>query len=664
MTLLAPEPTSARSRRVRRPHTLTRSGSSPLPLLAWAEGVVAPISESRRSRTMARVGGLVGLGALVTYLAWRILATLPPSGPGRWAAWILVAFESMPLLAATAKLSGTWSIDTVSADPVTESPLGLRVAVLIPTYDESAEVVGPTVAAACELSPIHETWVLDDGDRPWLAAMCAEYGARYVTRDEHQHAKAGNLNHALALMEAEEEAGGERTDLIAVLDSDHVPLPAFLTSTLGYFVDERLALLQAPQTFYNAGAFDDDGGVGEQSLFFNVQLAGRESSGAEIFWCGSSSILRVDALREVGGVAQETVTEDMHTTLKLQRAGWRAAFHHQNIALGLAPATPEQYLVQRRRWGMGAMQVMVHERLWRRHRWMSVRTQFEYLFGALWWLEGLGTILALMVPAVLLLTGAITSTASPATFVTVFVLAFGLRMWGYKQLLRHQIRWRSAYALRVLRVTVGLSCLWWLVTRRALTFTVTPKGGAEDRLRGRVPAVVVGMLAAAVSLVCIAVLGLLGHIPWHTSVGSTVSSGVWLVIAVVVLANATMRIRAEQYATSRRNAHRFAIPATVLLDGVATQLADLSVGGASVRIQPGVPAPSGLVRFALPRAEAVSLRVTAVVDQGASGSLVKLGLDGEDWTSLRQLALWIFHTPDLAVAGLPAGVPAAAIAAR
>ena len=42
-------------------------------------------------------------------------------------------------------------------------------------------MIAPTIAAACDLEPAHETWVLDDGDRPWVAELCEAYGARYVT---------------------------------------------------------------------------------------------------------------------------------------------------------------------------------------------------------------------------------------------------------------------------------------------------------------------------------------------------------------------------------------------------------------------------------------------------------------------------------------------------
>ena len=94
-------------------------------------------------------------------------------------------------------------------------------------------------------------------------------------------------------------------------------------------------------------------------MFFHVLMPARNHDGAGPFWCGSTSLIRARALREIGGIATETIVEDMHTTLGLIRAGWKTVYHHQTLAVGLAPATPEQYLLQRRRWGMGSMQVLV-----------------------------------------------------------------------------------------------------------------------------------------------------------------------------------------------------------------------------------------------------------------------------------------------------------------
>ena len=63
-----------------------------------------------------------------------------------------------------------------------------------------------------------------------------------------------------------------------------------------------------------------------------------------------------------------------------------------------------------------------------------------------------------------------------------------------------------------------------------------------------------------------------------SAANSTVASGVWLALAALVLVSGTRRIRAAEYATSRRNAHRVAVHAPIYIDGVAGELVDISVG--------------------------------------------------------------------------------------
>ena len=641
-----------------RPDQQDGSGGS---VAAWATRLGSPVPESARSRRMAHVGGVAATLGLVAYLAWRILFTLP-AGDDRTVALLLVSFEALPLAGLILKLLTLWSIDAPAPKPITELPADMRVAVLIPTYDEPAEVIAPTIAGACALKPFHETWVLDDGDRPWVAELCEAMGARYVCRPVHDHAKAGNLNFALDLMAAEEAVNGEGINIIAVLDCDHVPLESFLTATLGWFEDEGLALVQCPQSFYNAGAFDDDGYTGEQGLFFNVLMPARHHAGAGPFWCGSTALLRVEALRDVGGVATETITEDMHTTLKLLRAGWTTAYHHQTVAVGLAPSTPGQYLLQRRRWGLGAMQILVRERLWAPKRWMSWRNFHEYLNGTLWWLEGIATLLAFIVPMAVLLSGSETSTASPIAFAGAFTAMFVTRLWGAKRLLRGEIRWATAFALRIMRVPVGLACIWWLATRNILEFEVTPKGAADDRHRGRAPRVLF-VLAGAVSFVMLyATAGLFGAVPWTTGSGSTVASGVWLAVGGVVLLSGARRIRAAEFATSRRNAYRVPLDTAVDVDGVGGQLVDVSVGGAAVRFPHGCLPEMGLVELQLPGAPMMKAELVRIHRHDAAFDVASIRAPSGDWESYRTLSLWMFHTPAGAVSTLPPGVPVVACA--
>ena len=648
---------SAAKARVRRARLA--SGSS---LRGWAVGLTPLTTETRWSQTWARIGVLSSITALVVYSTWRILFTLPPSGFNLVAAWLLIAFEIFPVFGLIIRAVTLWNIDTRAPAPVTTVKPGQRTAVLIPTYNEPVEVIAPTIAAACALEPAHQTWVLDDGDRPWVAELCRGLGARYVRRDEHTHAKAGNMNHAMELMHREIEDGAEPIDIVAVLDCDHVPLPGFLRDSLGWFDDPELALVQAPQTYYNSGAFDDDGDTGEQGMFFHVLLPARNHDGAGPFWCGSTSLIRLTALREVGGISTATIVEDMHTTLALIRAGWKTAFHHQVLALGLAPTTPEQYLLQRRRWGMGSMQVLVTERLWAAKRWLSWRNYYEYLSGTVWWLEGVGTVFAFLIPALVLVSGAQVSTADPLVFTAVFIVMFTIRLWGARRMYRLHLHWLTAFALRILRVPVGLSCLWWLLTRRTLEFQVTPKSGADDRLRGRAPAAVWVLIWVMVAVAVYALLGLSGLVPWHVDPASTVASGLWLVLAGTVLVLGVRRIQSDSYATSRRNAHRFSVQATVSVGAVEGELVDISTGGAAVRFPRGTTLPDGDVEFLLPGAEPVTLQTVRMTtgDDGTS-TFATFQIRYGDWDAYRIVSMWLFHTPEGAVEGLPAGVPAVAV---
>ena len=94
---------------------------------------------------MAHIGGVAAIAALVAYLIWRLLVHMTPMRAGTWTvAWILVCFEALPLPGLVLKAWAVWNIDSHPPHPVTEAPLpGMRVAVLIPTYNEPVEVISP-----------------------------------------------------------------------------------------------------------------------------------------------------------------------------------------------------------------------------------------------------------------------------------------------------------------------------------------------------------------------------------------------------------------------------------------------------------------------------------------------------------------------------------------
>ena len=91
-------------------------------MAGWAARLGPPGPEAPRSRRLAHVGGVAAIAALVLYLAWRVLFTMPS---GQWnltIAWILVTFEALPLAGLILKAWSVWNIDSHPPAPVTRGP--------------------------------------------------------------------------------------------------------------------------------------------------------------------------------------------------------------------------------------------------------------------------------------------------------------------------------------------------------------------------------------------------------------------------------------------------------------------------------------------------------------------------------------------------------------
>ena len=230
------------------------------------------------------------------------------------------------------------------------------VDIYVPTYNESLDVVRDTVLAAqCIDYPRDKlkVYLLDDGKRSEFAVFAADVGVGYITRDDNRHAKAGNLNHALKITKGE---------LICIFDCDHVATRTFLQATVGPFLtDAKLALMQTPHYFYSPDPFERNlraarSMPNEGALFYGPVQQGNDNWNAT-FFCGSCAVIRRAALEEIGGFATETVTEDAHTALKMQRLGWGSAFLSIPLAGGLATERLGLHVVQRTRWARGMTQI-------------------------------------------------------------------------------------------------------------------------------------------------------------------------------------------------------------------------------------------------------------------------------------------------------------------
>jgi len=248
----------------------------------------------------------------------------------------------------------------LSAYPQDQWP---KVDIYIPTYNEDVEIVRKTAIGAIAIDYPEDkkkVYVLDDGRaekykarRERLRKMCEEVGCIMMTRDNNEHAKAGNINTAFRRTKG---------DLVMILDCDHIPLRDFLKDTAGFFFDPKVAFVQTPHWFFNPDPFErnlrTDGRipVGNE-LFYKVLQKGNDFWNAA-FFCGSAAVIRKEYALQVGGIATETVTEDCHTAFRLHSLGYKSIYYDKIMIAGLAPENFSSYVGQQVRWARGMAQIL------------------------------------------------------------------------------------------------------------------------------------------------------------------------------------------------------------------------------------------------------------------------------------------------------------------
>jgi cellulose synthase (UDP-forming) len=298
----------------------------------------------------------------IRYIWWHGTIGMPSDQdlPEQIWAWTFYFFEVMGIFSAstvyvfmsrTKDRSG--EADRHMASPLHAAP----VDVFIATYNESAEILERTIIGAVGIDHADlRVFVLDDGTRPWVHDLAAELGAHYVARTERRHAKAGNVNnglkHALTT--------GRRPEFVLLLDADFIASKTILNRTLGLFDDPTVGIVQTPQHFFNPDPVQSNllctkVWPDEQRFFFEVLLPCKDAWGVA-FCCGTSAVFRVAALELTRGLATETVTEDMLTSFKMEEYGYRTIFLNEPLSIGLAPEGLGEYISQRCRWCLGAIQ--------------------------------------------------------------------------------------------------------------------------------------------------------------------------------------------------------------------------------------------------------------------------------------------------------------------
>jgi cellulose synthase (UDP-forming) len=445
--------------------------------------------DATKSKDRMLFGSIVIL-MLVNYAYYRFMSTLPAFEWTAYALWPRVYFAFEALIICYTVLSIIFFFrrtDHRAAADESEQMIAAggsapAVDVFICTYNEDLSILERTILAAKEIDyPNYKVWILDDGRRQWLQDYCGNVGVEYINRADNKGAKGGNLNNAIR-----HTAELTNSPYILILDADFAPQKAILKRTVGQFADTRIGVIQTPQFYYNSDPIQhnllvSDAWVDDQRIFFDVMQPSKDGWGTA-FCVGTSCIVRREALALIGGVPEETVTEDIHLTYRLMQAGLTTRWLNERLSVGLSAESLSGYITQRCRWCLGTIQVALLSDGPLRGRGYSMMQRLHYLHGLLFWLCRPFMLLLLAAPILYYFLGLPAILMEPEAFF-LFALPMVGGIWVFHSWVsnRRSLPILTEVSQLVAAIPITLAIAQAIVQPFGRPFKVTAKG--EDRAR-------------------------------------------------------------------------------------------------------------------------------------------------------------------------------------
>ncbi|WP_197537386.1 glycosyltransferase family 2 protein [Modestobacter italicus] len=450
----------------------------------------------------------VGAAHVVVSLALAVYLLLPGNLPqlAGNALTDALSVAGLVLMVLLQLIAGvrTWTVAYhagAARDPIPMRPRpGRRVAVLttIVPGKEPVELVMATLRAMTRIrhdGPL-DVWLLDEGDDPEVRRRCAEIGVKHFSRKGRPEwnqpegpfrakTKHGNHNSWRSVHEQD-------YDVVAQMDPDHVPFPNFLERTLGYFSDEDVAFVVAPQVYGNLDeSFVARGSAELAYLFHGIIQRGGNGHEAPLL-IGTNHLYRPAALAQIGGY-QDCIIEDhltsmvVYTTVNEVTGGnWKGVYTPDIVAVGEGPATYSDFFSQQKRWAYGIWQIARQHspRVFGQMRTPAQRLSFlalqaHYPTTSIAWVGGIAL-------TVLYLVGCVSITHLPllqwgvlfgANLALGLLFTFSMRRYN---LVEHERRsWGlTGFALDMLTAPVYVAAAAAQLAGRPLVYVVTAKGSA------------------------------------------------------------------------------------------------------------------------------------------------------------------------------------------
>lgn len=432
-----------------------------------------------------------GIGSIILYAHWWFQwAHVATNGATFWSVnlFLFVMLSFVVWLGLFQRLA-IWFLIFLMKKPVHVKPeRGLKVAMLtcfVPGK-EPYELLEKTLQAMVEIEYPHDSWVLDEGDDPIVKEMCRQLGVLHFSRKGMERynqesgsfkakTKAGNHN-------SWRDAFEYRYDLVAQMDMDHVPHKDYLTKTLGFFRDPKVAFVLAPQVYAKSDNWISTGS-GEQAYIFNGPMQQGFYGHDMPLFIGTNHAYRPEAMREAGGYAA-TIVEDHLTGMYFYSKGWKGVYLPEVVAEGEGPGNWVEYFNQQMRWAYGIFEVLFRysPKLLPKMSWPK---RINYIAAQTYYLVGVAMVLGVFLTCIYLIFGYSSSNLdlwgwlkhSAPPFVISIFLQFWIQRFYISPKEESGIGWRGML-LSLGAMPIYAIAFWKALTRQKLQYAVTAKGSS------------------------------------------------------------------------------------------------------------------------------------------------------------------------------------------
>ncbi len=400
--------------------------------------------------------------------------------------------------------------DAPDADLAREQKLcvganGPSVAILVPARNEPKDVLETTFITINNIDYQNKkVYFLEDSTqekfRQEAEELARDHGLTIFRRTKPWHgAKAGIVNDCLETLTEE---------YVAIFDCDQNPMPKFLMSLVPFLTrDKGLAFVQTPQFYSNI----QDNRIAQastlqQAVFYEYICEGKGLEDS-MFCCGTNVIFRAQALKDIGGFDESSVTEDFATSIRLHIRGWRSLYYGHVSAFGVGPETLRAYFQQQFRWAAGTLGVCkkVFQAFFKDPRALKPRQWIEYFLSSTYYFVGIAFYIMMLCPVMYLVFGIPSFFARPEVYflafvpyiilsMSIFYLALRKRHYSVKHLFLGQL-------LGVLAFTVYIRAAFTAILGVKIGFGVTPKGREKAMPYWRLWPQIVMMMANFIALV-------------------------------------------------------------------------------------------------------------------------------------------------------------------